>query len=82
MFTVLIGIYVFFITLIAVFFVLTKIHAYKYKSFSTNIEKYTQFFVISLIICSIIGIGMIFKMKNDIQRTMVDEETSIDSVYY
>jgi len=42
------------------FFMLAKLHSYKFKSFSKNIEKVTMVLVIFLISLSILGYILIF----------------------
>lgn len=42
------------------FFVVTRIHAYKFKNFSSNISKFANILLVFLIILSILGFILIF----------------------
>lgn len=63
MIIVFLGIYLIFLALIWWFFIVAKIHAYKFKDFSHNIEKITKLLLIILILLTIIGFFLIYNYK-------------------
>ncbi len=60
MFIVYIWLYTLFLVIVWWFFIVTKIHAYKFKNFSNYITKVISFLFIVLIILSILGYLLIF----------------------
>lgn len=60
MFLVYLGIYTFILLMVWWFFIVAKIHAYKFKNFSYNIEKVTITLFIFLLVLSIIWYILIF----------------------
>lgn len=57
------GIYLIFLALIWGFFIVAKIHAYKFKDFSQNIEKITKLLLFALIFLSILGFFLIYNFN-------------------
>ena len=57
------GIYLIFLALIWGFFIVAKIHAYKFKDFSQNIEKVTKLLLFALIFLSILGFFLIYNFN-------------------
>ena len=57
------GIYLIFLALIWGFFIVAKIHAYKFKDFSQNIEKVTKLLLFTLIFLSILGFFLIYNFN-------------------
>ncbi|MDD2871386.1 MAG: hypothetical protein PHS49_05325 [Candidatus Gracilibacteria bacterium] len=60
MITLYLGVYTFLLALLWGLFIVAKIHSYKFKSFSTHIQKVTNSLIIFLIILSLIGYFVIF----------------------
>lgn len=58
------------------FFVIAKIHAYKFKNFSKNIEKITKLLLFLLLLLSIIWYIIIFISSNN--TTVVEFRSEID----
>jgi hypothetical protein len=56
---ILLWIYTLFLVFIWGFFIITKIHAYKFKNFSYHIETVTKFLFVTLIILSLLWYGII-----------------------
>lgn len=82
MLIILIGTYIFVLTTIIWFLVTTKIHVYKFKNFSENIEKYSKLIFSCILWLTILGFICIFYINSSEKNSMVDEETSVESVYY
>lgn len=57
------GIYLIFLALIWGFFIVAKIHTYKFKDFSQNIEKVTKLLLFALIFLSILGFFLIYNFN-------------------
>jgi len=57
------SLYTFFLVIIWGFFIVSKIHAYKFKNFSTNIEKITNLLFTTLLLLSILGYIIIFTLN-------------------
>lgn len=79
MIVVIFGIYTLFLALIWGFFVVAKIHAYKFKDFSANIEKVTKVLAITLFIISILGYIVIYNFKWSFYTVKI-EDTNADTV--
>jgi len=62
MLIVYLGLYTFFLALIWGLFIVAKIHAFKFKNFSSNIIKVTNFLLFFLITLSILGYVIIFTL--------------------
>ncbi|MDD2907496.1 MAG: hypothetical protein PHH98_02540 [Candidatus Gracilibacteria bacterium] len=58
------GIYTLLLVLIWGFFIVAKIHSYKFKNFSNYIVKVTNFLLIFLIVLSVLGYVIIIFMDN------------------
>ncbi|MDD5770014.1 MAG: hypothetical protein PHE25_03535 [Candidatus Gracilibacteria bacterium] len=82
MFIILIGIYIFFLAFLWGIFILTKIMSYKYKEIYSDIEKYTKFFFVLLVVLNIVGLSIIYVLYNKQTVKTVDENNVIESVYY
>lgn len=63
MIIVFLGIYLMFLALIWGFFIVAKIHAYKFKDFSPNIEKITKLLWIALICLTLLGFLILYNFK-------------------
>ncbi len=79
------GLYTFILLFVWWFFIVAKIHAYKFKNFSYHIEKVTMSLFISLLVLSITWYIMIFFMDtssfwND--STEKRNSSSMEEVYY
>lgn len=62
--------YTLFLVMIWWFFIVAKIHAYKFKNFSNYIEKVTQFLLILLIILSLSWYVLIFLLDDNIVNNL------------
>lgn len=65
-----IWIYTLFLVMVWWFFIVAKIHAYKFKNFSNYIEKVTQMLLILLIILSISWYILILFLDDNITKTL------------
>jgi len=63
-------IYTLFLVMVWWFFIVAKIHAYKFKNFSNYIEKMTQILLILLIILSISWYILILFLDDNITKTL------------
>lgn len=59
---IILWIYLIFLAFVWWFFIIAKIHAYKFKTFSYNIEKTTRFLFLILLVLSIIWFYLIFSL--------------------
>jgi hypothetical protein len=78
------GLYTLFLVIIWWFFIVAKIHAYKFKHFSNYIERVTKTLLVFLVILSIIGYTLIiyiFNAKNAIPN-FKQEDFHFNSVNY
>lgn len=73
--------YIFFLAFIWWFFVIAKIHAYKFKNFSYNIEKMTNIIFILLLILSILWFILIFNFDYK-KISVVDKENINQTIHY
>lgn len=78
MFTFYLGIYTLILALLWWFFIIAKLHAYKFKNFSLHITKVTNFLLVFLIILSITWYFLIFYSTNT-TTTQVKDYTNTDS---
>lgn len=76
MIVVLFGVYAIFLALIWWFFMIAKIHAYKFKDFSPNIEKITKILALVLFVLSIIWAFFVYNFKWSFYTVKVDESNS------
>lgn len=68
--------YTFMLAILWWFFIIAKIHAYKFKNFSTNIEKVTKTLLIFLISLSLIWyIVIIFSFSWENAEIKIDNNT-------
>jgi|ASRM01.1.fsa_nt_gi hypothetical protein len=58
------GLYTLILVIVWGFFLVTRIHSYKFKNFSNNIEKITNLLFFFLLTLSIIGYIMVFYVSN------------------
>ncbi len=79
MIIVFLGIYLMFLALIWGFFIVAKIHAYKFKDFSPNIEKITKLLGILLFILSLLGFILLFNYRWSLYTTKISN-ISADNV--
>lgn len=79
MIVVIFGIYTLFLALIWGFFVVAKIHAYKFKDFSPNIEKVTKILAIVLFIISILWYIVVYNFKWSFYTVKI-EDTNANTV--
>lgn len=63
MIIVFLGIYLMFLALTWGFFIVAKIHAYKFKDFSPNIEKITKLLWIALICLTLLWFLILYNFK-------------------
>jgi len=61
---------------------LAKLHSYKFKSFSKNIEKVTTTLAIFLISLSILGYILIFFLDTPTASFEITPSTSTEDTYY
>lgn len=76
MLVVLFGVYAIFLALVWWFFIVAKIHAYKFRGFSPNIEKITKLLAISLFILSILWFIFIYNFKWSFYTVKIDETSA------
>lgn len=72
MLLVYLGIYTFGIVVVWALFIVSKIHAYKFKNFSHNIVKVTNILFTVLLILSIMGYILIFTNYDSKQTVQLD----------
>ncbi len=68
MFYIILWIYILLTIVIWWFFIVAKIHAYKFKNFSPHITKVSFSLTISLIILTILGFLVIFSLKEKLEN--------------
>lgn len=73
MIIVFLGIYLIFLALVWGFFIVAKIHAYKFKDFSPNIEKITKLLWIVLVILTIIWFVLISNYRWTLLTTKISD---------
>jgi len=76
MIIIIFGIYTLFLALVWWFFIIAKIHAYKFKDFSTNIEKMTKLLAIILLVISILWYIIIYNFKWTLYTVKIDDINS------
>lgn len=78
-----IWLYTFVLAILWGFFIILKMHAYKFKNFSNNITKITNILLIFLWILSLIWYILIFFLDtNDSNTVKVDTSVPYKEVYY
>ncbi len=75
------GIYTIFIILIFGFFIIAKIHIYKFRHYNTNIEPITKILAITLLILTLIGYYLLFSAGTQSIATKTVEETIDTEIY-
>lgn len=68
-------IYTLFLVILWWFFIVAKIHAYKFKNFSNYIEKVTTLLLILLIILSLLWYGLIFFFNDNLSSEIKFDNT-------
>ena len=81
MFLVYIWLYTLFLTFIWWFFIVVRIHAYKFKDFSNNITKITNLLFIFLLILSVLGYFLISYWSDFNKNYSVELNDSWNSNY-
>ncbi|MDD2891964.1 MAG: hypothetical protein PHQ95_03285 [Candidatus Gracilibacteria bacterium] len=73
------GVYTIFMVLIFGFFIITKIHVYKFRYYNTNIELVTKILATVLLALALVGYYLLFSegIENTTTQT-VGESTSIE----
>lgn len=82
MFSVYIWLYTFFLVIAWWFFIVTKIHVYKFKNFSNYITKVIPFLWTMLIILSILGYIIIFIYNPGTSTYKVNTKNNTNVVEY
>ncbi|MDD5213335.1 MAG: hypothetical protein PHG82_02835 [Candidatus Gracilibacteria bacterium] len=72
MIIVFIGIYLIFLALIWGFFIVAKIHSYKFKDFSPNIEKVTKALAIALFVLTLVGFILLFNYRGSLYTVKIN----------
>lgn len=72
--------YTLFIIVIWAFFVLTRIHAYKFKNFSNNVKWVTNLLFVTLLILTLIWYWYIFSI--DDSKAKVNKESPSTKIEY
>ena len=72
------GIYTLVLVIIWCFFIVAKIHAYKFKNFSNNITKVTKVILILLIVLSILWYLIIIFSTDNSNNTIDFEKTDFN----
>lgn len=82
MFLVYIWLYTLFLVFIWWFFIISKIHAFKFKNFSTHIKKVTYLMFIFLATLSILWYVLIFMFDSSTSTYRLKDTKNIDSQDY
>lgn len=75
------GIYTIFIILILGFFVVAKIHIYKFRHYSLSIEPITKTLAIALFLLALIGYYLLFSDGTNSTPTKTVEQTVNTEIY-
>ena len=75
------GIYTIFMVLIFGFFIIAKIHIYKFRHYSVNIVPVTKFLAITLFIMAIVGYYLLFSGPLGTAPTKTVEQTVNTEIY-
>lgn len=79
------GLYTFILLFVWWFFIVAKIHAYKFKNFSYHIEKVTMILFITLLVLSIIWYILIFFIDTSgfwTDLTKRNDFSTLEETYY
>ena len=71
-----------FLAMVWWFFIIAKIHAYKFKNFSIHIEKVTNILFVVLIILSLLGYILIFSYTSLSTKTVDMTSSSYEEEWY
>ena len=82
MFLVYFGIYTFILAVLWGFFMVARLHSYKFKTFSKNIEKVTLILAIFLISLSILGYVMLFFIDTSGTTFEITPTKKVEDTYY
>ncbi|NUJ97554.1 hypothetical protein HGA92_02065 [Candidatus Gracilibacteria bacterium] len=86
MFLLYIGAYSLILLVIWGFFIVARLHSYKFKNFSTHIPKATNALFFILLFLSLLGLFFIFVIDGRVNSVNVfqsnDEEATIEETYY
>ena len=82
MFLVYFGIYTFILAILWGFFMIAKLHSYKFKTFSKNIEKVTMVLAIFLISLSILGYVLLFFIDTSETTFQITPTKKVEDTYY
>lgn len=80
MFYILMASYFIFLRFIWWFFIIARIHAYKFKNFSHNVEKNTNILTIVLVILTVLWFVFIFNFKTD-SLIKIDETKQVEEFF-
>ncbi len=75
------GIYTMFLVLIFGFFVVAKIHVYKFRHYSVNIEPVTKILAIILLILALVGYYFLFSEGTGSKPAQTVEESATTEIY-
>ncbi len=75
-------IYSLFLLALWIFFIIAKIHLYKFKKFSNNIKKVTIVLAITLMFLSILWYILIFSMWIPSSQTKINNTIEVNENYY
>lgn len=81
MFLILAWIFTFFMVLIWWFFIVAKIHFYKFKDYSDYIVPSTKILTVILLILTIIWYYEIYKYTTETEKTKTVQESAVNEVY-
>lgn len=78
-----IWLYTFVLAIVWAFFIVTKMHSYKFKNFSNNIRKVTTVLFLVLLILSILWYVLIFFLDGVGSNTSkIDIDSNFEETYY
>jgi|GEM_PF-1195611 len=77
-----IGIYLFILALLWGFFIVAKLHSYKFKNFSSHIETVTVILFVFLLTLSVSGFIAIFFLDAPKTTVKIEDFTTIEESYY
>lgn len=77
-----IGLYLFILALLWGFFIVAKLHSYKFKNFSSNIEKVTVVLFVFLLFLSISGFVLLFFIDAPKTTVQIEDFSTFEENYY
>lgn len=75
------GIYTMFLVLIFAFFIIAKIHTYKFRHYSTNIEPVTKALAAILCVLALVGYYLLFSGDSVSTETHPVDEPGVTEIY-